>query len=579
MEQRVRSPGAQRLIDTYDLSVENVHTIMSISGKNYVDVVSVVRYLQLSGKVTEGAAMHMLHHTNNRAHTPATEHEELRKKAKQVGLRNSYFGSNSKHLHHALNVVETEPEKHLHIMTQKRLVEQIEASNKTLLKGVTVSMLASLFPEKKWARYKRKGWCMLRLNFSEKEARCLRLSYDVAMAELGVDPTNPSSFENAKGVQGYDFSWGWLRNPGCNLPQIYLATHPRLYRFHVGLYARLMIEHDLVDLDERVTVRACLSLQLQLYNSKLHFPKDTTKCFSHLDCDWKRGGIETPAPQCFVSTSPSHTQSGKQIFGCRFALQKPSQLRAEAKRLGSSLSPYRLPRTAASPGPWSHATACPQWVDFQNNSTSPRRLDVGHMLLFDHLSAHEFTQYAKAPSGDRAEEWVRTAEYPTLVCPALHGKPHQTNEEVLMCLLCGKPPQRWPHVYTGNKMTNAAPLFLPLFPPIPAVPLSPLGRAMLGNWETEGYSAVSWLLDALRLSKKAMKTAEKAAVAMHEQVHLDEWSGQLKQRLNKLIDAGRVAAAEGEARGRGLRSAQAACAADVIPPAARAARDRVLQFE
>ena len=133
MEQRVHSPGAQRLIDTYGLSGENVHTIMSISGKKYVDVVSVVRYLQLAGKVTEEATMHMLRHTNKRAHTPATEHEELRKKAKQVGLRNSYFGSNSNHLHHALNVVETEPEKHLHIMTQKRLVEQIEASNKASL--------------------------------------------------------------------------------------------------------------------------------------------------------------------------------------------------------------------------------------------------------------------------------------------------------------------------------------------------------------------------------------------------------------------------------------------------------------
>ena len=46
--------------------------------------------------------------------------------------------------------------------------------------------------------------------------------------------------------------------------------------------------------------------------------------------------------------------------------------------------------------------------------------------------------------------------------------------------------ERWPHVYTGNVMVDAAPLFLPLFPPIPAVPCTALGRALLDNWETEG---------------------------------------------------------------------------------------------
>jgi len=84
------------------------------------------------------------------------------------------------------------------------------------------------------------------------------------------------------------------------------------------------------------------------------------------------------------------------------------------------------------------------------------------------------------------EEWIRSAEYPSLVCPALHGAAHQAREEVLAALLVGTPPERWPHVYTGNVMVDAAPLFLPLFPPIPAVPCTALGRALLDNWETEG---------------------------------------------------------------------------------------------
>ena len=41
-------------------------------------------------------------------------------------------------------------------------------------------------------------------------------------------------------------------------------------------------------------------------------------------------------------------------------------------------------------------------------------------------------------------------------------------------------------------MANAAPLFSPIMPPIPAPPCTPLGRALLDNWGTEGAPLTFW---------------------------------------------------------------------------------------
>ena len=294
----------------------------------------------------------------------------------------------------------------------------------------------------------------------------IEFCYGVLMAELGADPSDASTYQNARNVSGYDSTWGWLRSPPAMLQQLYLATHPRLYRLQVGLYARLVLKHDLVGDDGYLrsrpavpaphgpvsAVRACLELRLQLYNSKLHLPlpKQKTMRFAHTDCDPMRGGVcDTPAPQCVVFTSPSHARD-KQIYGCRFVPLDCDRLRREANR---STAPYVLPRPAAPASvPRDNATKCPEWVDFETQSTRPHRLEVGHLLFFDHLTAHEFTQFEK-PTSVPDEEWIRSAEYPSLVCPALHGAAHQAREEVLAALLVGTPPVRslLPRVRQGGK--------------------------------------------------------------------------------------------------------------------------------
>eukprot|EP00966_Prymnesium_polylepis_P017750 409034-Prymnesium_polylepis.1 len=130
-------------------------------------------------------------------------------------------------------------------MTAKRQRTWISEQYEQRLAGVSIEDLADLFPIKRWKKFKRRGWALLQLSLSEKEKRFIRLSHHVALAELGVDPCDPETYENAKHIVGYDSRWGWLRNPTGSLAQVYLATHPRLYKLHVGLYARLMIEQGL----------------------------------------------------------------------------------------------------------------------------------------------------------------------------------------------------------------------------------------------------------------------------------------------------------------------------------------------
>ena len=79
-------------------------------------------------------------------------------------------------------------------MSGKRHRAFLKDEYEQLLEGVTIDALAGLFPSNKWKRFKRRGWTSLRLRQSEVEERFLQLSSNVAMAELGVDPADPSTY-------------------------------------------------------------------------------------------------------------------------------------------------------------------------------------------------------------------------------------------------------------------------------------------------------------------------------------------------------------------------------------------------
>jgi hypothetical protein len=121
--------------------------------------------------------------------------------------------------------------------------------------------------------------------------------------------------------------------------------------------------------------------------------------------------------------------------------------------------------------------------------------------LLTYVRAHQFTQNAllKRPQA-RAQVplgWTRASEYPTLVAPRLHGEPHQSREECLAAFATGKPPRRWPHVYTGNVAQGAA-MFRRALPALPAVPSTALARVLTGIDEFDAAPcATAWLLDEL----------------------------------------------------------------------------------
>ena len=476
-------------------------------------------------------------------------HNETRHKAKRFGISNSFLGSSHSVLERLVQCAsdgERVPEQ---LLVKAALAESRAALYEQNLSRLSLRRLARAFPSKHWKRFQRHGWSSIPLKLSRKERRMMALGHRVALAELGVDPANPATFENAKHVKGYSFNWGWLRNPGCLPSQAYIATHPRMYKLYVGLHARLLLQQGRGD-DEAAAVRGVVQLRLQLYNSKLALPKsDRARGFSHLDCDWRRGGCGAPAPQCVLATSPSHVEwegapTGKStVFSCRFAPLNAEERRvaegANAREATPSVEGASDRLQSRKRKRYGKATQPPDRLvcKFETEGTGPTEMKPFDALFFDHLCAHEFVQHRipLPPDVPIPVELTRTAEFPTLTCPFLHGAPNQTKEEVLACLLSGRPPARWAHPHTGNPVEATMREFYPTGV-LPVHMETPLQRCLCGvdDWG-RAPAATEWLLRALASSspKAALKTATAEAVALHRQ-QLDSLSGRLEARLSQL---------------------------------------------
>lgn len=325
-----------------------------------------------------------------------------------------------------------------------------------------MQQLAKAFPTKRWRQFKEEGWCKLSVRLSDEERNLLALVYRVALASFGVNPRIPATYRNAENVASYDSAYGWMRQPAL-LSQIYLATHPRIYRLYVGLYARLLLQSHAggppLSREEEVTaVRGCIELGLQTYNSKLALPSATQRGVSHLDVEWVcrgesqpwtsrlaqtatpriddpeqwRDGCETPAPQCVVFTSPSQFDDGSEttkIYSCCFCKLSEAErgggvntLR-EQKHQGSATGrrrtavPYVMPRNASAVR--GRASRPPPRIadaGIATLGTGPSALNEGDVIFFDHLAAHDFTQYPTLPKkrvpATVPVAFTRTAEYP-----------------------------------------------------------------------------------------------------------------------------------------------------------------------
>ena len=528
------------------------------------------------------------------------DHSELRDQLKRLGVQNSFLGSSEERLRELLvghlGGSAATPQQ---LLRTQQLHTTRSGEYESLLGGQSwqrVEVLAQSLPTPEWEHYERHGWLKLDLHLSRKEKRMIALCHRLALCELGVVPTDASTYDHARHVLGYESSYGWLRQPACSLAQLYLATHPRVYRLKVGLYARLLLRERargrLASMGEaaaRDPVRCCVELRLQIYNTKLQVPKGEEKSFAHLDCDWKRGGVFTPAPQCLVACSDSHCD-GKEIFRARFI---DAEAEVEAYHAGAASgerpqkrqrceAPYKLPRPRVGAAPRGSSSnppqACRDFSDANPRCTGPASLREGEILLFNHLSAHEFRQMAVLQDEDATAEvplgWTRRSEYPTLVAPHLHGVPHQSVDEVLAALLTGKPPKRWSHVYTGNT-APAAPMFVPALPALPAAPSTPLARALVGidAWHQCPH-ATAWLLAHVPGTAEA-HAAEECAVRQHKSVMLSEMMSALRRRVRRLAtgrENKKLAAAANEGASYALRvPGLGADGVHAVPAAARAA--------
>jgi len=569
------------------------------------------------------------------AAVPTMTQIDLRNELRALGIKNSFKGCKQTLLRSILTTALSregdDPSDTKNVVPQqlnreKPLRQLREKEYLALLEGVTLRQLAQCLPTDHWEHYCANGWLKVGLELSKKERRMIALCHRVALCELGVDPTNRATFVNATNVLGYDANWGWLRSPSNSSAQLYLATHPRLYRLHVGLYARLLLRcmrsgrYPPGVTSEAEAIRCCLELRLQLYNTKIALPQaGKPRTFSHLDCDWQRGGCTTtPAPQCFVATSPQQVGS-KRVFSATFVdaedAVKDYESEAPSKRARGYArgGPYQLPRTQKGGG-IGLATKVPKSVDFERDGTGPEDMQIGDMILFGHLVAHEFTQHptlsspppsltavanADAATGLAAESsascmpassavppdrlpigLTRTAEYPSLMAPWIHGEAHQAVDEVLRALLTGTAPRCWSHVYTGNAMHNSAALFSPILPPLAAVPSTLLARVLVGvDAFAQHPSAVEWLVrdcrDATVDGESAKRMGEHEALTLHKRLMLDEMMSGLRQRLKRLA-SGKMASlleiaesATGAATSR--RSPFATSATFALPAAAQMA--------
>lgn len=268
--------------------------------------------------------------------------------------------------------------------------------------------------------------------------------------------------------------------------------------------------------------------------------------------------------------------------------------------------PYQLPRAQKGHIVGS-ASSVPEGIDFARG-TGPESMRVGDMLLFGHLVAHEFTQHptlsksapsvpAAAPDegaiGSAAEcepepepsdrlpiGLTRTAEYPSLVAPWIHGEPHQAVDEVLQALLTGTSPKHWSHVYTGNAMPSSAAFFLPAIPPLAAVPSTALARVLVGvDAFAQHPCAVQWLVgDCQRMTAdeaSAERVGEAEALRLHRRLMLDEMVSRLQHRLKRLASGKMSGLLEFAESTTGVATSQrsplALSVAFAVPAAAQAA--------
>ena len=115
------------------------------------------------------------------------------------------------------------------------------ADYEELLQRVRLDQLAEAFPSDAWQHFLETGWAAMPMHAGELDRRFLHACTLCNLANLGVTPTRADTYLNAEGQAGYDFTNGWLRNPGTTPNGSFVTTHPSVFRLTVGFLARRLL--------------------------------------------------------------------------------------------------------------------------------------------------------------------------------------------------------------------------------------------------------------------------------------------------------------------------------------------------
>ena len=190
-------------------------------------------------------------------------HQQLRTLATQLGLKNSFLGANEPTLETLAAMRQQDFRTPAVFATKQSHLASQGADYEELLQRVSLDQLAAAFPSDAWQHFVDTGWAAMPMRLAELDKRFLQACTLSKLANLGVNPTRADTYLNAEGQAGYDFTNGWLRNPGTTPNASFVSTHPSVFRLTVGFLARRLLNAGACG----DSVRALLAWRRQLFRS------------------------------------------------------------------------------------------------------------------------------------------------------------------------------------------------------------------------------------------------------------------------------------------------------------------------
>lgn len=161
------TPAARNLCEQLELTLDDCCYARAIAGSTHLDREAIICYALAKQRISWKRAIEL----RKAGKRPATQHDGVRRRAADCGIRTKFPGASSAKLEELMERAAAEPTKHLHFMTKERRNQTVHDTYTSMFDGVTITDLASLFPERKWERYLAKGWTSLKMHLSEDEKR------------------------------------------------------------------------------------------------------------------------------------------------------------------------------------------------------------------------------------------------------------------------------------------------------------------------------------------------------------------------------------------------------------------------